>query len=132
MPRDGTVRPGRGGPRQGQPGKAYGERTDLNVQPIRTVPGQQYGQAKAQQQAQQAIPLPQVTPIHAPTERPTEPVTAGLPIGPGPGPEAVTPAPDGQANLVAQAIALYRAFPNEDTRRLLAQAQASDPFYQAG
>jgi hypothetical protein len=31
------------------------------------------------------------TPISRPTERPGEPVTAGLPTGPGPGPEAIQP-----------------------------------------
>jgi hypothetical protein len=32
----------------------------------------------------------ELTPLTAPTNRPNEPVTAGLPIGPGPGPEAIT------------------------------------------
>ncbi len=34
-------------------------------------------------------PLPPVTPLGAPTERPDEPVTAGAPVGEGPGLEAL-------------------------------------------
>ena len=34
--------------------------------------------------------LPQVTPLTAPSERPDEPVTAGVAMGPGAGPEALT------------------------------------------
>jgi len=110
-------RKGRGGARQGTPGTAYGQRTDLN-QPISTVPGQEYGMAKQQADAQRAIPMaaspvaaapaqpqqpqgqraplpqPGTMPHLDPTNRPDEPVTAGLPFGPGPGPEAISrPAP---------------------------------------
>lgn len=36
------------------------------------------------------MPLgPPPPPINAPTSRPSEPVTAGLSLGPGPGPEAI-------------------------------------------
>ena len=42
----------------------------------------------AQQPTQQQAPQ-QVTPLLAPTQRPNEPVTAGSPVGPGPGPEAL-------------------------------------------
>ena len=87
-----------GGRRQGKPGVAYGNRTDLNAQKIQTVPGQTYGKATAQAEAQKAIPLPDNTPIPGsfgaldrPTERPDEPVTAGAPFGPGPGPAPVNP-----------------------------------------
>lgn len=34
-----------------------------------------------------AVPPRDVTPLGAPTDRPDEPVTAGVPVGPGPGPE---------------------------------------------
>ena len=110
-------RKGRGGARQGTPGTAYGQRTDLN-QPISTVPGQEYGMAKQQADAQRAIPMaaspvapapaqpqqpqgqrpsmpqPGTMPHLDPTNRPEEPVTAGLPFGPGAGPEAIArPAP---------------------------------------
>lgn len=36
-----------------------------------------------------APPPRPVTPLDAPDDRPDEPVTAGLPLGPGPGPEAI-------------------------------------------
>ena len=82
-----------GGMRQGAPGKAYSNRKDLNAtakQPIRSAPNQQYGARTAQEEAQKVIPLPE-TPqpgsfgqLTRPTERPNEPVTAGIPIGPGP------------------------------------------------
>lgn len=39
--------------------------------------------------AAQGWEVPQVTPLNAPTQRPGEPVTAGLPIGMGPGPEVL-------------------------------------------
>jgi hypothetical protein len=112
----------RGGRRNGAPGQAYGNRSDLNAGakpvPVSAVPGQQYGAAKAQMDAQRAVPmqgtpmpatpgqpgtpdplLAQANPVYAgdhgdptrPTERPNEPVTAGLPVGAGPGPEVLTP-----------------------------------------
>src|SRR5690348_16582488 len=128
MPRKSkTTGTGRGGPRQGTPGAAYGNRTDLNAnrkpstQPIRTPRGMPYGEAGRQAAAQKVLPIPaapspsapsaasgssggsgsvlppDVDPgallaslptLGGPTSRPTEPVTAGLPIGPGPGPES--------------------------------------------
>jgi hypothetical protein len=103
-------RKGRGGERQGTPGTAYGNRTDLN-QPISTVPNQEYGMATAQREAQQAIPMasspvasapdvptqpagkplprPGELPHLEPTARPSEPVTAGIDYGPGAGSEAM-------------------------------------------
>lgn len=101
----------RGGKRTGLPGKAYDNRSDLNTnrgtQPITAVPNQPYGEAGEQIAAQEIAPLRQVpsggqmamepqgapvsvTPLDAPTGRPNEPVTAGVPIGPGVGPEALT------------------------------------------
>ena len=121
-------RSGKGGARQGTPGKAYGNRTDLNASmPVQTVPNQGYGVAAAQQAAQRAIPVaaqpvpgasapvsqgqgpipqaPAPTTISDqlpstqmypgelkfahPTDAPHEPITAGLPFGDGPGPEAM-------------------------------------------
>src|SRR5438046_1479609 len=94
-----------GGRRSGQPGKAYPNRTDLMRQPVRTAPGQPYGQAGQQAAAQRAIPLPQSPPLpevispHAPTQAPDEHVMTGVPRGPGLGPEAITPPP---VNMAAQ------------------------------
>lgn len=51
-------RSGRGGVRTGNVGQSYGNRSDLNASmPIATTPGQDYGQAAAQQAAQRAIPV---------------------------------------------------------------------------
>jgi hypothetical protein len=108
----------RGGKRYGTPGKSYSQRSDLNVAP-RAATGQQYGKAGAQLASQRQVPVARpatdvvptvapaptaprplsgtipglapgtVTPLDAPTERPNEPITAGLPIGPGAGPEVL-------------------------------------------
>ena len=109
MPR---TRSKRGGPRQGQPGAAYTNRQDLNEKPrlpVAAAAGQEYGARKAQEDAQRAMPMaaapPPPTPgaagpppgpapgsfgpLTRPTERPNEPMTAGVPMGPGPGPEAL-------------------------------------------
>jgi hypothetical protein len=127
----------RGGRRSGAPGVTYPERTDLN-QAVRTVPGQPYGQAGAQQAAQQAIPQPQ-TPVvqaspaptaapfaapesgmlHAPTARPDEPVTAGLPVGAGPGPEALGALGRPDDQVLANLYAAYRTAPTEGLRQLI-------------
>ena len=107
---------GRGGARQGTPGTAYSNRTDLNM-PISTVPNQEYGKAAAQQRAQQTVPMAQAPnvaptaqpaaqpaqstvapgslPYTGPTERPNEPITAGIDVGPGPGSEIMTGPPSG-------------------------------------
>ena len=90
------------------PGQA--NRTDLLVpkpQAVRVPTGGGYGQAQALAQAQQAAPLDDAQArfdaaitaarrapgasggLTAPTTRPDEPVTAGLPIGAGPGPEVL-------------------------------------------
>src|SRR5438105_4320005 len=123
----------RGGTRTGTPGKAYKQRTDMQ-QPVRVVTGQAYGQAQALQNAQRAIPLPNNQAVPAPispaspaaaggpgppalpgqndflrpTERPGEPVTAGIPSGPGPGPEALSTIPPADPNQAdAQQWARY-------------------------
>lgn len=92
------VRSKRGGPRQGTPGKGYSNRTDMISN---------YDQAAASPAAGgiEAPPVqgpPPITPddipgIDAPTERPDEPITAGLPIGPGPGPQRDNRATETQA-----------------------------------
>lgn len=113
---------GRGGARQGTPGTAYPNRSDLQAaEPVEVAPAKEYGERQQQQAAQRALPIapspqpaasppaPQAPPqpqqpnsasslpdingqvpwLH-PTQRPNEPITAGLPIGAGPGPEALT------------------------------------------
>jgi hypothetical protein len=50
------------------------------------VRGLPTGQVQA---AAQAAPQPPVTELYAPTQRPNEPVTSGVAVGPGPGPEVM-------------------------------------------
>lgn len=69
--------------------------------------------------------LPDVTPLNAPTQRPGEPVTAGLPIGLGPGPEVLprftTPALAQTLQSLAEATGdptfAYLAMLDEQARR---------------
>src|SRR5690349_10091301 len=92
------------------------------------APGQPYGQAAQQQRALSAVPepttgpigAPQPVPFDVPTQRPGEPVTAGAPVGPGPGPEVLPPAMAPSNDPVRQQLAaLYRVNPNADVQRLL-------------
>src|SRR5260221_13585680 len=105
-PRDG--RAANGGIVPATPGASYPQRSDLQSQPVRTAPGQPYGQASAQRAAQQAVPIagapapatggggpapggrpvPGAADFFRPTERPNEPTTHCRPSGPGAGPEA--------------------------------------------
>lgn len=100
-------RKGRGGSRQGAPGQAYTNRSDLNQNrmPVQAAPGQTYGDRAGQERAQQAVPMgspPSAVrasaapppPLNAPSSRPDEPLTAGMPFGEGPGPEAVARQPN--------------------------------------
>lgn len=99
-----------GGPRQGQVGQHYPNRSDMAGQPVQTAKGQTYGQAGQQAKAQSVIPIAaapsappslrntpngQVIPpgsipsLSDPSAYPNEPVTAGLPDSPGVGPDAL-------------------------------------------
>jgi hypothetical protein len=81
---------------------AQSQRTDggpsMAQQPIRPMDaGGKYGERKALNEMQASAsmagnptpPMEPITPMFAPTTRPQEPVTAGNPIGAGPGPEAL-------------------------------------------
>lgn len=79
------------------------KRTDR--QPVRQLTDAAYGEQASFRQAQQGAPMVNtanpatampaaapgagVVPLDAPTERPDEPVTAGAPVGAGPGPEVL-------------------------------------------
>lgn len=133
----------RGGRRTGSAGKTYSNRTDLNsnrsnVVPMMAAKGQPYGAAKAQMDAQRALPVaapappstagpvapspatgpagPPVVPLTDPTARPGEPVTAGVPVGPGPNGVA---GPAGDSDLRVRLGAMYQAFPTEEIRQLI-------------
>ena len=116
-------RKGRGGSRLGRPGESYTNRTDLN-QPVRAAPSTTYGERTAQEDAQRAIPLPQMAPppdpgpFNRPTDRPAEPLTAGVPVGPGPNQTDIMFDP------VAETLrAAFAAFPNPEIARLLERLQ---------
>jgi hypothetical protein len=125
--------------------KTNGNRTDLlsTAQPVRVATGQPYGSAQASAQAQTAVPLPNAqqppvspdlvaqqlaqqtpppeAPIHAPSQRPHEPLTAGLPMGPGAGPEVLARGPGMEASLVGTLRGLYQTNPNSDLAALIAE-----------
>lgn len=121
----------------------YANRTDLqnptNKMAVTAAPGQTYGEAGAQRAAQQAVPMgtPQAPvvapgslgPLDRPTERPLEPVTAGNPMGAGPGAEAlVTPLPDtlmagGKQDLINQVRYVYSKYPNTAVLQLLLELE---------
>lgn len=131
----------RGGRRSGTPGKAYPNRSDL-AQPVRTATRQPYGAAKQQADAQRAIPLPQSAPppsatpaptappppepglLGSPSARPNEPLTAGMPIGVGPGPDVNSPLVGGSDQVLQNLYAAYRVAPTEGLRALIAQTEA--------
>lgn len=84
--------------------------------------GQTYGEATRQRQSQRMVPAgPSPTgevdlgPLTRPTEAPEEPVTAGVPMGAGPGPEAI-PAigiqPGSREDLALRVRAVASKFPN--------------------
>ena len=91
--------------------------------PIRSGPSAQYGQREALETAQRLLPMaaPADT-LDAPTARPSEPLTAGAPVGAGPGPEVLTaPTPMGDELDLLRAI--YRQFPDEELRELIEDAE---------
>lgn len=63
---------------------------------MRDLPNAKWGEQAANREIQSGAPMAQrvdpraaIVPLSAPTQRPDEPVTAGSPMGPGPGPEAM-------------------------------------------
>lgn len=123
----------------GTSGGNYANRTD-KTQPVQAPTGLPYGESQELQQSQEAAPLPQAAPVdpweqvmgaaqqmefspvglNAPSTRPDEPVTAGLPSGPGPGPEAMRP----QGGLSAQIQrAIATSGGSETLMRLLENAR---------
>ena len=84
--------------------------------------GQTYGEATRQRQSQRMVPAgPSPTgevelgAFNRPTEAPEEPVTAGVPMGAGPGPSAI-PAigiqPGSREDLALRVRAVASKFPN--------------------
>lgn len=125
MPRGGYRQPANPAPVSG-PG-ALSRRTDGGpTQGAKYMSGGQYGEGKNLQELQKSAPMaasprtnvsgsqaaqavqnmPPITPLSAPTERPNEPMTAGMPFGPGPGPEALAMNPQQRtlSETLAQAV----------------------------
>lgn len=121
----------------------YANRTDLQnptkKMAVTAAPGQTYGEAGAQRAAQQAVPMgaPQAPvvapgslgPLDRPTERPLEPVTAGNPMGAGPGAEALVPPmpevlqPGSRQDLINQVRYIYSKNPNTAVFQLLLELE---------
>lgn len=85
----------RGGKRRGTPGKGYNNRTDLGMQ---YMSQDQAGMATPAAGGVEPPPTQQMTPpiypedipnLTDPTSRPNEPISDGLSLGPGRGPEAL-------------------------------------------
>jgi len=130
----------RGGRRQGKPGQAYPNRSDLPAAPdpgAGTFKGQPYGAAQAQAQVQGSAPPPtggdagqagsppgpapgSFGAFNRPTERPNEPITHGLDVGPGGGSEVL--GLTAKSDPVAlQLRALYQKFPIPEIAELLSE-----------
>lgn len=129
-----------GGRRVGTPGTLYPNRQDLTQAPT-AAKGQGYGVAGQQIAAQRAVPLPAAPPVQgappapgggaagpfarpedtptltAPTQRPDEPLEAGMPFGPGPGPQPVSQ--PHMSDTEARLRALYAAHPTPELRDLI-------------
>lgn len=104
------------------PGK-FSTRTDL-------PPSKEYGERKATQEIMQGAPtattrgsadpqlgrprtaLPEVTPLFAPSQRPEEPITTGIALGPGAGPEVLGARPASTEKL---SDILAKMLPYDDT-----------------
>lgn len=88
------------------PGKMSARTDGKPGQGVKVAAGGGYGDRQAMESLQSAAPMSasadtgapadyapyqgaMPTPFGAPSERPDEPVTAGAPVGPGPGPEAL-------------------------------------------
>lgn len=85
---------GRGGKRQGTPGKGYTNRTDLGVN-YNMEDGKSPAAGGVEAPKRDAAPVLPVYPeeipsLDMPTMRPDEPLTDGLPMGMGRGREAMT------------------------------------------
>ena len=119
MARGGYQRPSNPAPVSG-PG-ALSRRTDgAPGQGIKSLPNAGYGENKEFRDIQQgapmqsaqpqmpSAPMPKVTGLGAMTERPNEPITTGIPLGPGAGPEVLGKVDSSEKNIQdLQALADY-------------------------
>ena len=125
-------RTGRGGSRQGTPGTAYANRTDLQTRkvPMATAPNQQYGAQTAQMDAMRQMPMAAApgapppapvgpphpamlpVPLDAPSQRPDEHDKTGVSTGPGPGPEFLGPISPQQEDPVVTGLGILNSLGN--------------------
>jgi hypothetical protein len=82
----------RGGKRQGTPGKAYANRTDMTSDYANETSAAAGGMTAPTSASPMQLPTypDQIPNLSDPTSRPDEPVTDGLASGAGRGPEAMT------------------------------------------
>jgi hypothetical protein len=93
--------------------------------------GQTYGDASRQQASQRAVPTgppPTDTPQNflAPSADKTKPITSGLPIGEGPGPEALHPVavtPGSNEDLILTVRAIASRYPTPALTSLLSELE---------
>lgn len=113
---------GSGGPRSGKPGATYSNRSDLSGDSSHAPGVTREAVRESTPNSAPMIAPGQVTPLSAGTERPDEPLTAGLPIGEGPGMEALAPGAVAD-DALWELRALANRFPNRDLLRLIAHAE---------
>ena len=113
----------RGGKRTGTQGKGYFNRTDLaqNYGPGgNPATGGQVAPAEQKPLMGPLVGADQVPNLGDPTAYPDRPVTYGLSVGPGAGPEAIGPLPPSPVDPVRTAVeALLIMYPNPDLVRIL-------------
>lgn len=80
----------RGGKRQGTPGKGYANRTDLQMQPDMAQNTAAAGGMQPPAESMMGPTPDQLPSLSTPTQYADEPITEGLPIGPGGGPQRDT------------------------------------------
>lgn len=112
----------RGGKRQGTQGKGYSNRTDLAVD--YAAGGNPASGGMSAPREQQPLMGPMIAPNEVPNifdpGDPNEPVTTGLAVGPGAGPEALGPMPPSPTDPIRQAVqAMMLVAPNPDLIRVL-------------
>jgi hypothetical protein len=110
---------GWGGRRLGVEGRAYGQRTDLNANPQRTTPSPPPATVEGMAPG---LVTPDQTPNLFDPSTDARPVTAGVPVGPGPGTEALAPTPEALPDRTLMTLqALYRATGSDHIRRTIAR-----------
>lgn len=144
----------RGGPRQGSVGQRYQNRSDMRTPGQRITPSnlpasQQYGQGVQQARSLSVAPTPGATvpqgsspnsapqtvlqpgdvpSLSDPTANPNEPVTAGLSLGPGVGPEGLGAIAVQDSPELGIAKRLFLEFPNPDLRRYISYLEDTLQF----